>query len=223
MTGRRASDPAFHPQAFSVPPVALLLPVVLIAIHALTAGTSSQGVLFESFGLNPLVVRAGGWELLFTHMFLHGSWMAVVVNALLVLVCGASLARAMGQGGGAMASFLAFFLICGVASGLIFCLLHMRDNITVVGASGAMCGLLGAAMRLPMFNEPSGQVNGLLHPRVVIFTVLFCIYSAVIALSHGGIGQARQIMDWEGHLAGYFAGLLLVGPWLRLFHHQSSD
>ena len=207
---------------FNVPIVALVLPIVIIAAYALSLSGGRRALidLVVSFGLNPVTVRSGGWELLFTYMFFHGSWSGVLVNAAFILVCGTSLARAMGKGLPAVASYLLFYLICGIAAGLGFCLLHLYDNITVIGASGAMCGLLGAAVRLPVFNEAPGRVKSLFHPRVLGMTVFICLYSAIIAFTHGSAQQPRLEMAWEGHLAGYFVGLLLVGPWLKVFHHR---
>lgn len=208
--------------AFNVPLVALLLPVVIVGVFAWAASTGRNGqiLLIESFGLNPITVRSGGWELLFTYMFLHGSWAGVLVNAAFILVCGASLARAMGRRLAAVVSYLVFFVICGVAAGLVFSLLHAFDNITVIGASGAMCGLLGGAVRLPVFDDRPGTIKPLIHPRVLGMTAFICIYSAIVALTHGGAQQPRLEMAWEGHLAGYFVGLLLVEPWLKVFHHN---
>ena len=213
---------AGHEPAFNVPLIAICLPVVIVAAFAWLAsvGHNEQILVIASFGLNPITVRSGGWELLFTYMFLHGSWSGVLVNAAFILVCGASLARAMGRRVMSVVSYLVFFLICGVAAGLGFCLLHAFDNITVIGASGAMCGLLGTAVRLPVFDDKPGTFKSLIHPRVLGMTAFICIYSAIVALTHGGARQPSLEMAWEGHLAGYFVGLLLVEPWLKVFHHN---
>ena len=203
-----------------MPVVALVLPAVLIAGFAWAAasGRQNQIDLIESFGLNPVTVRSGGWDLLFTYMFLHGSWPGLLVNAAFILVCGASLARHMGRRLTAVTSYLAFFIICGVAAGLAYCLLHPFDNITVIGASGAMCGLLGAAIRLPLFGDTTGRIKGLIHPQVIAMTVFLCFYSLLTAVTHSGGQQPRLEMAWEAHLAGYLVGLLLVEPWLKAFH-----
>ena len=216
------SEKTGHEPAFNVPLIALLLPVAIVAAFAWMAslGRNDQILLIASFGLNPITVRSGGWELLFTYIFLHGSWPGVLVNAAFILVCGASLARAMGRDVMAVLSYLVFFLVSGVAAGLGFCLLHAYDNITVIGASGAMCGLLGAAVRLPVFDDRPGTIKSLIHPRVLGMTAFICIYSAIVAVTHGAAAQPRLEMAWEGHLAGCFVGLLLVEPWLRLFHRN---
>ena len=215
MTDTPAKEPMFN-----APLLALFLPLLILGAYALeiTASPPVQKMLIDSFALNPILVRSGQGEVLFTYMFLHGSWPAVLFNAAFIFVCGASLARAVGRGWGGVLSYIAFFELCGIASGLAFCLAHMYDNIIVIGASGAMSGLLGAAMRLPMFGSDGQKLKGLFSSGVIGMTVFWCIYNLYMSFGSGAAGQAQAGMAWESHLAGYFLGLFLIEPWLKAFH-----
>ncbi len=218
------TDDAFPPESpvkepiFSAPPLALLLPALLISLYALQAMASpeAQDNIIAGFALSPLLLRQGNYDLLITHMFLHGSWMHVLANSAFCLAFATPVIRAFGKGAGAAASYLSFFLICGVAAGLGYCLLAWQSPVQVVGASGAISGLVGAAIRLRSdANDP--DIKSLLHPRVVAMTLTWCGINALTALLPNLFGEGARIA-WQAHIVGYFVGLVLISPWMRLFH-----
>ncbi len=208
---------------FNAPLLTLALPAVIIAGYGLQtlAGAVGQETLLDSFALNPLLLRQGHWDLLLSHMFLHGSWSHAVLNAAFCLAFSTPVVRAMGRGAGGVLSFLLFFLLCGVIAGLGFCLLNWHDNVPIVGASGAISGLMGAASR--MMRAPPGQLNGFTRGPVVAMTVFWCGVNAASAFVPYLLMPnlpAGTSVAWQAHVIGFLAGLLLIGPWLRLFHRQ---
>ena len=217
------SPPAAREPIFNAPLLTLALPLVIIGGYGLQtlAGPNGQEAVFESFALNPLLLRQGHWDLLLSHMFLHGSWSHAILNAAFCLAFSTPVVRSMGRGAGGVLSFLLFFLVCGVIAGLGYCLLNWRDNVAMVGASGAISGLMGAASR--MIRAPRGHLNGFTQGPVVAMTVFWCGVNAASGLlpQFFAVGvPAGTLLAWQAHVVGFLAGLLLIGPWLRLFHRE---
>ena len=146
---RLTREPDGRQRLFNAPFLALALPLVLLVCYAsfLISNPEGQRDIVESFALNPILVRAGQWEVLFTYAFLHVSLLALLINVVIILIFGATFANAVGNNWKGALSYFAFFELCCIASGLAFCWVHGRDNIIVLGASGAASGFVGAAMR----------------------------------------------------------------------------
>jgi membrane associated rhomboid family serine protease len=152
------------------------------------------------------VLREGRLDTLFTHIFLHGGWTHLLMNVGSALAFGPPVARLFGRGARGAALFLLFFLICGAFGGLGYVATHMEGSGLVVGASGAISGLWGAASRLL---GQDGRLAPILGRQVVSQAMVFTVLNILIGLA-GGFAQLH--IAWEAHLAGYLAGLLLIGP-----------
>jgi membrane associated rhomboid family serine protease len=201
---------------FNAPPLAMLLPVLLVALYflqSLSPVVSER--LIDGFALSPVLLRSGAYDLLVTHIFLHGSWMHVIMNSAFCLAFATPLIRAFGRGAGGVVSYIGFFLICGIAAGLGYCTLNWSSAIPVAGASGAVSGLMGGAIRLGEGREPI--LRSFLHPQVLSMTVIYCGLNAATAFFPVFFGDGLQIA-WQAHIAGFLFGLVIVSPWLRLFH-----
>ena len=205
---------------FNAPILTLAVPVVILAGYGLQAlaGPAAQDLLVDAFGLSPVLLRQGHWDLLLSHMFLHGSWSHAGMNAVFCLAFSTPVVRAMGRGAGGVLSFLIFFLLCGVAAGLGYCLLNWHGNGTIVGASGAISGLMGAASRL--MGMPRGKLNPFTAGPVVGMTLFWCGVNAASAFIPDVMGVGAGPVAWQAHVTGFLFGLLLIGPWLRLFHRE---
>ena len=132
------------------------------------------------------------------------------MNAAAAFAFGPPVARLFGPGFGGAVLFFGFFLICGAIAGLGHVGLNLNSPALLVGASGAISGLWGAASRL------LGQHGGLapLMNRAVISQALaFAAINVVIGLA--GV-LANLNIGWQAHLVGYAAGLLLIGPAARI-------
>jgi membrane associated rhomboid family serine protease len=216
------SSPVEREPFFNAPLVTLVIPLVILAGYGLQAlaGPSSQEALADAFALNPLLLRQGHWDLLLSHIFLHGSWAHAGLNAAFCLAFSAPMARAAGRGAGGVLSFLVFFLLCGAVAGLGYCVLNWHENVVIVGASGAISGLMGASSRL--MGMPRGQLNRFASGPVVGMTVFWCGVNAASAFIPDlmGLGTGGAPVAWQDHVVGYLFGLFLIEPWLRLFHRQ---
>ncbi|WP_443747957.1 rhomboid family intramembrane serine protease [Asticcacaulis solisilvae] len=205
---------------FTAPPLVVLFPVVLVALYALQswAAPDMQMQILDGFALSPTLLRAGYYDLLVTHIFLHGSWLHVLANSAFCLAFAAPLVRAMGRGIGGAASYIVFFLLCGIAGGLGYCALNWHSSVPVVGASGAISGLVGAAIRLrSQPGEP--DMKPLWHPRVLSMTAVWLGMNVLTAFVRLPVGEG-MVVAWQAHVAGYLFGLVVISPWMRLFHRH---
>ena len=160
--------------------------------------------------LEPELVLVPPWATLVTATFLHGGWMHLIANMLYLWVFGDNVEDAMGHW-----RFLAFYLLCGVIAGLAHIAADPGSAIPTLGASGAISGVLGAALIL----HPKSRVlvPVLVIPlylpawALLIFWIGFQVWSAATAGPVGG-----GIAWWE-HIGGFVAGALLVVP----FRHRA--
>ena len=139
---------------------------------------------------------------LITHMFMHGGWLHIIGNMWYLWIFGDNIENALGR-----VRFLIFYLICGLAAAGAQIATDFNSVIPMVGASGAVSGVLGAYI--------------LLHPRsrikVLLFFFLVIEVPAVIVLGfyfglqvlNGLYGVADGIAYWA-HIGGFVAGLALV-------------
>jgi len=187
--------------AFNAPLMAVVLPLLLIGCYALQ---TSGGALLD--------------KALFTHIFLHGNWTHVLFNAAACLIFATPVIRAFGKGFGATLSFLGFFLMCGVAAGLGYCLVNMSSAVQMVGASGAIYGLIGASSRIAGVRGVSGGIVPLTNPRILSSAAVWIGINLATALLPFLPGGQGIVIAWQAHIAGYLFGVLIIGHWLKAFH-----
>lgn len=200
-------------------------PVWTIA-GVILASYAAQSLLLNSdeavlaLALVPADLARGHWTPLITALFIHGGWAHAGMNAVGALAFGAPAARYLGLGWRGALGFFLLFLTCGVLSSLGYAALHLHDAAPMAGASGAVSGLLGASMRLV---ERRSRLSPIATRTVVASTAAWIVVNAVMGALHyaPGIGEVR--IAWEAHIVGYFAGLLLIGPFGALFGEPPRD
>ncbi len=199
----RAARPP-RERAMNAPWPVLAATALLVAGYLWQLGAGREAI--ERFALIPVALSGGRWEGLIGHIFLHGGWIHLFLNGTALLAFGAPVARLFAGAAAGALRFAVFFLICGVIGGLTFWGLHPAGGVPLVGASGAISGLMGAAARLI---ERRGLVG---HPfsRVALrFVLPWIVLNLLLALA--GTAFALPIA-WEAHLGGLVAGWLLIGP-----------
>jgi membrane associated rhomboid family serine protease len=139
---------------------------------------------------------------LFSHMFLHANTMHIAVNCVWLLAFGPVVARRFGG-----IAFLLFFALCGLSGALLYIALNWGDPIGVIGASGAISGLMGAAIRMMRLRQP--QLDAAHLPLVPILSSQVLGFSAVwlaINLLTGILGLAAtgqiEPIAWQDHMGG---------------------
>lgn len=139
---------------------------------------------------------------LVTYQFLHGSWMHLIGNMLFLFVFGDNVEDAMGH-----LRFLAFYLICGVAAALVHFVAFPGSTVPVVGASGAVSGVLGAYLLL----HPRAKV---LVPIIIIplflpaWLLLIFWFGFQVIGAQGG--PEADGIAWWAHIGGFLVGMVLV-------------
>jgi membrane associated rhomboid family serine protease len=197
---------------FIAPWTIVVLCVGLIALYAAQVFALSDSE-FGALALTPAALAAGHWQTLITSLFMHGSWPHVLMNAVAALAFGPPVARLFGLGPRGAGALLLFYLACGVVGGLGFVLADPRDTSAVVGASGAISGLLGAASRII---QGHGRIGPIVGQTVIGMGVAWAVVNVVLGVSGLTPGAMGMPVAWQAHLAGYAAGVLLVGPFARL-------
>ena len=196
--------------------IGLIAVCVAVFIYELSLeGSIDFAIFIHEYGLIPdrlLGDYAGhpstdpppAWLTVLTSLFLHADWAHIIVNMIVLLSFGSIVEDWVG-----VPKYLLIYLVAGIASGLLqsVAAIYMGDlagggRIPVVGASGAIAGLLGYAM----VTQP--------HMRIVFFIIPMPIWLAIVLLVivHAlaitlGWGQG---IAWWGHLGGLVAGMALA-------------
>ena len=198
---------------FRAPWPALAMAGLLPALYALQTWLPDGRSATAAFGFSPADLAQGRPAGLVTALFVHGGWTHVTLNALAALAFGAPVARRLGAGAGGIVAFFAFYLLCGVVANLGFAVMDRGSDAVLVGASGAVSGLMGAASRLM---ERGSRPAAFTSPSVVGLAAAWLAVNGLIAGFGLDIGAGGAPVAWQAHLVGYAAGLLLIGPVLRL-------
>ena len=214
---------------FQSPPVVLAVIAGLALIHAVLqyAGEDWQvwslyafAFIPERFGGTPFPMIPGSqvWSFL-TYAFLHGSWPHLIFNCLWLLIFGTVVARYLGA-----ARFLLLSAISAVAGAFLTLLLHWGENYLMIGASGAVSGLMAAAVPImygrgrlmagwptgdPLTARALGPAELLRNRNAVIFTLVWLVITLMSGAT-GFTGNSFLVeggIAWEAHIGGFIAGL----------------
>jgi membrane associated rhomboid family serine protease len=221
-------------QPFLRAPASVLgLIAVLIAAHVarVFAPAALSERILNDYALDPALYSSGkpSWfnEIvpLFSHMLLHDNAAHIAVNSVWLLAFGPVVARRFGG-----AAFIVFFLLCGVAGALFFVALNWGADVGVIGASGAISGLMGAAIRMirlrqPYLNDATLPLMPIASPQVLGFSAVWLAVNLVTGITGIGTGGGQiEPVAWQAHMGGYLAGLFLAGlfePFFGLTARQS--
>jgi membrane associated rhomboid family serine protease len=161
-----------------------------------------------------------------TYSFLHGGIEHIGFNALWLVAFGAPVVRRIGT-----LRYVLFWIFSAAAAAFFHAGLHWGDQTLLVGASGVVSGLMGAACR---FAFPDGRGYdrsfGHLHPRqsilgsfrnrtVVIFTAMWFFGNVLVAIGLPLIGSDVGEIAWDAHIGGFLFGFLFFG----LFDSIAAD
>ena len=174
---------------------------VNFGIFVLQTLSNAEGLFFPLFGLVPRMVWS---ELMiwqpFTYLFFHGGIWHVLINMFVLWMFGSELERLWGKN-----HFLKFYFVTGVGSGLLTMLFSLQSITPIVGASGAVYGVLLAYG----LTYPNRQIY--LYGIIPIKSIWFVIGIGMIAFmsSFNNISQVSHITHLSGMLIGY---LMLKRP-----------
>jgi membrane associated rhomboid family serine protease len=151
----------------------------------------------------------------FTYMALHENFTHLAVNCLWLLAFGPIVARRFGS-----FLFLVFFIFCGVAAAGVHLACNWGSPVAVIGASGAISGLMAAGIRMLPAQAPwaipgEALLAPILSKPILVFTAVWFGINLVAGLTGLGLGGEGQIA-WQAHIGGYVAGLVVCGLFDRL-------
>ena len=194
-----------------------IIAINLIAFfYELQMGSAAQGFIVQ-WGLTPnrfTANPANAWIYIFSAMFLHGGWFHILSNLWVLFIFGDNVESRMGG-----FRYLVFYLLSGTAAGLMQVYIQPSSNVPMIGASGAIAGVLGAYLIL----FPRARVASIV-PIFFIFTIveipafvflLFWfvsqLYSGLFAIQGGGASG----IAWWAHIGGFIFGLIMVSLFAR--------
>jgi membrane associated rhomboid family serine protease len=229
---------------FNAPSVVVALLGAFVAVHLARSFLSDAAdeQLIQLWAFDParltggLLTAAGGSVAkvtqFLTHVFMHGDLTHLIINSAWFLAFATPVARRVGA-----LRFLAFFLLCGIGGALLY--LPFNDA-PMVGASGAVSGLMGAAVRFLLVPLTERDIDALAGEdgrqpplmslaasvrdrRVVIAVAGWTALNLVFAWAAPYLLGERNIA-WEAHVGGFLTGLLTFG-WFDPkppVHHDSA-
>lgn len=219
---------------FNLPPVIAAMAGLFLVIHAadaLVLNDSGRNELVIWFAFIPYRVMeiaaapGGFWPLLWTpitHAFLHAGWEHVLLNSLWFVIFGTPIARRYGS-----LKLIALFCIGAIAGAAAFAATTLPQFQILLGASGGVAGLTGAAVRF-MFQPVQVAVHPetgerivlgrklatigevFRHPTARVFTILWIALNAIVPLLPLFMEGMQVQVAWQAHLGGFIAGFLLV-------------
>jgi membrane associated rhomboid family serine protease len=157
-----------------------------------------------------LACELGGpaWFTPLTSMFMHGGWMHIIGNMWFLWIFGGNVEDAMGT-----PRFLIFYLLCGFAAAALQVLVNPDSTIPMVGASGAIGGVMGAYIVLyPRVHVHMLIFLGLFITTFAVPAVFMLAYWLLIQLVSGVLaigGQGGGTAFWA-HVGGFAAGAVLI-------------
>jgi membrane associated rhomboid family serine protease len=196
--------------------VAFIAICVTVFLYQLSLGEGGGRVFVFRFGAIPAVVfgevtlpkgfaPAPAAFSLVTSMFLHGGFMHLAGNMLFLWVLGDNVEDAMGH-----KRFVVFYLLAGIAAALAHGLSDPASQVPMIGASGAISGVIGAYLVL----HPKARIKVLVSyflvwlPAYVVLGAWIGLQFVSAAMDPGGAGGVA----WWAHIGGFFAGIALIFP-----------
>ncbi len=200
-------------ESFAVPWYAYV-PASLLIIGMWIAWIGLRGVEgMTGWAVSSLALSQGRYETIALHMFAHGGLLHILMNSLVLFQISGPLMTKLGYGVESWIRFGVLFLLSGLSGMVLFLIIHPSGEVPMLGASGAIYGLLGLLLRvqthdgsLEPLNSPEmrNAMKGFLKDNLILFLLL-----TIPALLQGQSGGVA----WEAHLGGFIFGLL-VAPYL---------
>ncbi len=164
-------------------------------------------VLFGSAHLAPSLRTVPPWATLLTSMFLHGGWFHLIGNMLFLWIFGNNVEDALGH-----ARYLSLYLAGGIAAALAQAASSPLSHVPMIGASGAIAGVLGAYLLL----YPRANVH--VFVWIVIFfrvvnipaSILLGLWFAMQLVSGLARGPGTPGVAFWAHVGGFVSGMILV-------------
>lgn len=191
---------------------------ILVFLDVLALSSSQQHLFFHLFGVVPARFFHPDWAMwrgypdggsiaFVTHMFLHAGWLHIIANMWSLWIFADNIEDVMGP-----LRFAVFYLLCGLCALAVHMVTSPDSTVPVVGASGAIGGIMGAYFALYPHARVVTMIPIFFFPLIVEVPALFFlgawflsqVFSGLVSSADGG-GVA-----WWAHIGGFVAGMLLL-------------
>lgn len=213
----------------SFPAVTVGLVVVNVIVFLLEAMMGAQApTLTNTFGAIPRRVTSD-WQnplvlmTLVTSMYLHGGWAHLIGNMLYLWIFGDNVEDSMGK-----LRFFIFYTLCGLAAGLLQVAAAPNSDIPMIGASGAIAGVLGAYLVL----FPKAKVRTLVPsfyfyrliwlPSIIVLGGWFLI-QLLNGIASINVNMQTGGVAWWAHVGGFGAGIIFQWIFRRSDYRPPSN
>ena len=198
-------------RSYSKPVVTVILIVInlLVFLYEFSLDDYSRNAFIDHYGLVPDHFALAN---IFTSMFLHAGWLHVLGNMWFLWIFGDNIEDILGH-----AKYLLFYLLCGVAAAVCQTFFNIGSRVPMIGASGAIAGVMGAYM----VKFPRARIVTLIFIILFITTIevpawLMLIYWFFLQFMGGfeSIAQAQYAQSggtaFFAHVGGFISGILLI-------------
>jgi len=198
--------------SYSRPVIVMFIVVVnvLVFLYEFSLDDYSRNYFIANYGLIPVRATAHPFTFL-SSMFLHGGWMHIIGNMWFLWIFGDNVEDVLGH-----AKFFVFYILCGLAAAMLQVFFNADSRLPMVGASGAIAGVMGAYM----VKFPRSRIVVLVFvfifittidvPAVLMLAYWFFIqlFSGVGTIGYSHLSQGGTA--WFAHVGGFIAGMILV-------------
>ena len=205
--------------AFPIITIALIATCALVFFIQISGTNTEERIFILTYGAIPSVVIGYDslppqmnvihpWLSLITSTFLHGGWLHILGNMLFLWIYGDNVEDKMGR-----LKFLAFYIICGTAASLTHVAIDTHSNIPLIGASGAIAGVMASYLIL----FPKARIRVLL---IILIFIRFTYFPAYLVIGVWALFQIIAVpatLASEGggtayfaHIGGFIAGIILT-------------
>lgn len=217
----RDHNPSLRPPVITWTLIAINV-LVFLSYWPMLGDERAISALFSTFGVVPAAISHGvGYGALITSMFLHGGFLHLAGNMLFLFIFGDNLEDKLGHVG-----FALFYLACGIGAALMQVAVAPNSMVPMVGASGAIAGVMGGYLLL--FPRARVDVLVILVLFVTVVTIPAWLMLGFWFLVQLASGLANPVggggIAFWAHTGGFLVGILLVLPtWIRLGGPQFWD
>lgn len=203
---------------------------IVIFIHEESLGEAIY-LFIQTYGLIPAKVFTLSADIDLTErflpflssMFMHGDWVHIIGNMIFLYIFGSNVEREMGH-----LKYLIFYILCGFAAALFHVLTNLGSIIPMLGASGAVSGVLGAYITYFPISEFKNPVRILFLKNIRYVPAAAVIFLWLVIQFLNGIGTIDKSVDTGGvafwaHIGGFVAGLIMARFFQSNNHKDKYD
>jgi membrane associated rhomboid family serine protease len=197
--------------SYSRPVITVLIIIlnVVVFLYEISLDEYSRNYFIMHYGLVPARFH---FSAILTSMFLHGGWMHIIGNMWFLWIFGDNVEDAFGH-----VKYLVFYLLCGIAAAMTQMAFSAGSRLPMVGASGAIAGVMGAYL----IKYPKARIVTLVFIFIFITTIevpaalmlaywfFIQFFSGVGTIGYSHVSQGGTA--FFAHVGGFVAGMILVG------------